>query len=579
MSSDDTRSNDREPTLAKEIQVRNRKPWLVSTDLTEIRNLRTTSARGSWQIVRNLPQNKNQVDQANKLVVFGTAFNNVPFPRNAGFVGRGGQLAELEELLFSSNQQRKVAITGLGGIGKTQVAIEIAYRAQARERECSIFWIPATSSEALERTYLQIAQKLRLPGLGDNQADAKTLLRDYLNDRKAGQWLLIYDNADDIDMWFDKSTSNTDPRRLHSYVPWNSTGSVLFTTRFMKVASKIAMGNVIEIPNMDKVIARELLSKRLSDPRLLRDVDATDLLLRQLTFLPLAIVQAASYINENSLAALSDYLSLLSEQESDVIDLLSEDFHDDWRTRETKNPVATTWLISFERIQSASSLAAEILSFMACIEPSGIPKSLLPQAVSKKEWVEAVGVLKAYSFVSDRSGNETFDLHRLVHLAMRNWLKRDGKLSDWAVKALTRIESAFPDDDYRNRGVWSAYMPHALLLLKSADPNGSNKSHKLLEKVSDCLLADGRAGEAVFWLKEKYSWGERQLEQEDPDRLASRYALAGAYQANGQIGEAVQLLEEVVAVEEGILAKEHPSRLESEDSLARIYSQAGYNRE
>lgn len=337
-----------------------------------------------------------------------------------------------------------------------------------------------------------------MPGLEDHQADAKKLLQDYLNDRNVGQWLLIYDNADDIDMWFDKSTSDTDSRGLHNYVPWNRTGSVLFTTRSMKAASKLAMRNVIELPDMDEVMARELLSKRLSDPHLMRDVNATGLLLKQLTFLPLAIVQAASYINENSLAALSDYLSLLLEQESDVIDLLSEDFHDDWRTRETKNPVATTWLISFERIQSASSLAAEILSFMACIEPIGIPKSVLPQTVSKRKWMEAVGVLKAYSFVSERSGNETFDLHRLVHLAMRNWLKRDGKLSDWTTKTLTRIEGVFPDDDYRNRALWSAYMPHALLLIKRADPNGSNESHKLLSKVSECLLADGRVREAAF---------------------------------------------------------------------------------
>lgn len=252
----------------------------------------------------------------------------------------------------------------------------------------------------------------------------------------------------------------------------------------MKAASKLAMRNVIELPDMDEVMARELLSKLLSEPHLMRDVNATGLLLKQLTFIPLAIVQAASYINENSLAALSDYLSLLLEQESDVIDLLSEDFHDDWRTRETKNPVATTWLISFERIQSASSLAAEILSFMACIEPIGIPKLLLPQTVSKRKWMEAVGVLKAYSFVSERSGNETFDLHRLVHIAMRNWLKRDGKLSDWTTKTLTRIEGVFPDDDYRNRALWSPYMPHALLLIKRADPNGSNESHKLLYKVS-----------------------------------------------------------------------------------------------
>ncbi|KGO50821.1 Acyl transferase/acyl hydrolase/lysophospholipase [Penicillium expansum] len=506
---------------------------------------------------------------------FRTPFNNIPFPRNAGFVGRGDQLSEVEHMLFSPDEQRKVAITGLGGVGKTQVAIEIAYRAQARRGECSIFWISATSSETLERTYLQIAQDLRLPGLEDQQADAKTLLRDYLNDRNVGQWLLIYDNADDIDMWFDEATSNTEPQGLSNYVPWNSSGSVLFTTRFKKVALKLAMANVIELPHMDKQMAEKLLSKRLSTPALLDDKDATILLLEQLTFLPLAIVQAASYINENSLAALSDYLLLLSEQESDLIDLLSEEFHDDWRTRDTKNPVATTWLISFERIQSTSSLAAEILSFMACIEPIGIPKSLLPQVLSKRKWMEAIGVLKAYSFVSDRSENETFNLHRLVHLAMRNWLKRDGKLSDWTTKTLTRLEGVFPEDDYRNRDVWSAYMPHALILIKSADPKGSDKSHKLLQKVSQCLLADGRVREAVFWLEQKDNWEGKNLEREHPGRLASRHELAKAYQANGQIIKAVELLEDVVTVEERTLAKEHPDRLASRHALAGAYQANG----
>jgi hypothetical protein len=78
-------------------------------------------------------------------------------------------------------------------------------------------------------------------------------------------------------------------------------------------------------------------------------------LLQQLTFLPLAIVQAAAYINENGIT-FSAYLSLLKDQEQDVIDLLSEDFEDDGRYRDTqntdvKNPVATTWLISFEQIR------------------------------------------------------------------------------------------------------------------------------------------------------------------------------------------------------------------------------------
>jgi hypothetical protein len=83
--------------------------------------------------------------------------------------------------------------------------------------------------------------------------------------------------------------------------------------------------------------------------------------------LPLAIVQAAAYINENNIA-LGDYLSLLAEQEEEIISLLSEEFEDEWRYRSVKNPVAMTWLILFDQICRCNTLAAEYLSFIACID-------------------------------------------------------------------------------------------------------------------------------------------------------------------------------------------------------------------
>jgi hypothetical protein len=95
-------------------------------------------------------------------------------------------------------------------------------------------------------------------------------------------------------------------------------------------------------------------------------------LLNELTYPPLAIVQAAAYINENTIA-LRNYLSLLNEQEGDMIELLSEGFKDDWRYPSMKNLVATTWLISFEQTGHRDSLAADYLSFMACIDRKDIP--------------------------------------------------------------------------------------------------------------------------------------------------------------------------------------------------------------
>ncbi|KAL4900379.1 hypothetical protein BDW74DRAFT_182708 [Aspergillus multicolor] len=501
-------------------------------------------------------------------------FRNIPFPRNQGFVGCGEQLAKLEELLLSPGRQRKAAITGLGGVGKTQVALEFAYRTQESRPGCSIYWIPATNLETLHQTYFHIAQQLRLPGLEEEGADVKKLFKDYLCDSSAGQWLLIFDNADDINMWFGKSEGNTKPYRLSDYVPWSKTGSVLFTTRFKKVASKLAMQDVITVPEMDEPKALELLSERLVDKSLLQDRDQAALLLKQLVYLPLGIVQAASYINENCLSTLSEYLSLLLAKEEEVIDLLSEEFEDDWRPHVTTNPVATTWLISFERVQRTNPLATDILSFMACIEPTEIPETLLPPAPSRKAWVESIGVLEGYAFVTRRP-TKSFDLHRLVHLATRNWLRQNEFLSEWTQTTVTRLEEIFPNDDHTNRNLWKTYLPHALGLLGKDEVQSNRLRYELLHKVSMCLLAEGRAMEAVKYLEEHYDWHKRQFDKEHPSRLASQHQLAGAYQANGQIKQAVELLEHVVTVQERTLAEEHPSRLASQHVLAGAYQADG----
>src|SRR5450432_3088913 len=100
-----------------------------------------------------------------------------------------------------------------------------------------------------------------------------------------------------------------------------------------------------------------------------------------------------------------------------------------------KNPVAITWLISFEQILHYHPRAAEYLSFMACVEPNDIPQSLLAPGLSRKRHVDAIGTLEAYSLITKKSDEQTLSLHRLVHLAMRNWLRQERKLAKWTEKA------------------------------------------------------------------------------------------------------------------------------------------------
>lgn len=90
---------------------------------------------------------------------------------------------------------------GLGGIGKTQIALQFAYQVREETPKCSIFWLPAISREGLEQVYTEIVRELKLPGWEDEGADSKALLQRHLSGKSGGPWLLIFDDADDIKMW------------------------------------------------------------------------------------------------------------------------------------------------------------------------------------------------------------------------------------------------------------------------------------------------------------------------------------------------------------------------------------------
>ena len=174
-------------------------------------------------------------------------------------------------------------------------------------------------------------------------------------------------------------------------------------------------------------------------------------LLQWLTYLPLAIVQASMYINQNTYD-LKTYLSLLNEQEENAVKLLSYDFEDHGRQDSNgKNPIATTWLISFAQIRERDALTANYLSFMACVDTKDIPQSLLPPGPSQKTKTDALGTLQGYSFIAVRFADAAINIHRLVHLATRNWLRKEGLLPSWTGRATERLVVVLADAGPENR--------------------------------------------------------------------------------------------------------------------------------
>ncbi|CAG8252566.1 unnamed protein product [Penicillium olsonii] len=484
-------------------------------------------------------QNMRYTDQV--LVNEPSACWTVPFDRNPRYVDCG-VVGAVKRRLYGGKSPTRVAFFGLGGAGKTQVALELAYQARELYSDCDIFWIPAIDMESLQQAYQALADQLGIETT-DSSEDVRILVKRHLSKPGMRRWLMIVDNADELDMWIGSESSRNGG--LEDCLPTSDRGAIVFTTRSTKVAQHIASTDTVKISEMDEQKAREVLRNNLVDKKLLRDTESTRKLLSQLAFLPLAIVQAASFINQNEME-LRSYLNLLDGQEQSEIDLLSEDFEDKGRYNSIRNPVAITWLSSFEQIRRQNKDAANYLYFMACIQEKDIPVLLLPP-IGVVEQQKAIGVLSSYSFVRTRNESTRLDMHRLVHLATRNWLRSRGSFQEWQSYALHHVERLFPEIDHTHRALWRAAVPHALRIVNlTKDRKPSGTRFELLCKVGSCHIYDGRPKEARRLYREALELVSADLGPDSDRALHALGMLAVTYDHGGSPQKAIKIWEQVL---------------------------------
>ena len=495
-------------------------------------------------------------------------------PPNRRFVGREADLDTLRQKLFHNDQVRTAALVGLGGVGKTQLALRLAYWVRDNKPEYSIFWVPALSGATFEQACGEIVKKLAI-GKSSSDKDPKGLLQHYLSSPEAGKWLLVVDNADDHNLLFGGTSIS---EGLADYLPESEDGRTLFTTRSRIVAVDAAKSDVVELDKMSPQDAASHLEESLIWKVAVRNSPDAEALLTELEYLPLAITQAAAYLNENQISVV-EYLGLLRGAPRDMVSLMSREFRDKTRYKDSRNAVATTWLVSFEQIRTSNSVAADLLAFISRIQPKGIPRSLLPQCESKEEMTRALGTLSAYSFLSNRGENKVFDMHSLVHMATQIWVDQRGLATQEAEKAIRHVSNAFPFGEHENRFLWREYMPHAIKMLEEPEGQDIKERYLLCLGVGYCLLVDGRIKEAVNALEQCHQWRLSEYPEDHPDRLLSQHVLAGAYHSNGQVKEAVDLLKHVVEVRGRVLAQDHPSRLASQHELGGAYLSNGQVKE
>ncbi|KAK3371035.1 hypothetical protein B0T24DRAFT_304761 [Lasiosphaeria ovina] len=519
----------------------------------------------------------------------------VPYRYNPDFVGRSEILKNLKQQLGCGRPQGaitsrpRVALHGLGGVGKTQVALAYVYWLQEMCPEVSVFWVHASSAERFRQSYASIAQECQVPSYDDPKMDMLLLVKEWLERQDCGRWLMVIDNADDTQVFFgqpadpiNNSTSGPDGN-LGRYLPESTYSTILITTRNKQTGLKLTQGKgSIEIGKMNEDESSQLLRTALNG------VSATtaelSTLSSRLEHLPLALVQATGFMQENAISA-SDYLQLLNKSDQNLVELLSEEFETVGRDSRTPRAVAETWILSFEQIQQQDAFTGEILSLMSLFDRQAIPPKFLSynkqqhagEPISEIQFTKSLGVLKAFSFVTEDK-DHNLDMHRLVQLVTRKWLVNKGTIQRFTGQALLAVSQAYPYGNYENRTACRAYLPHAYAVLDSKGIGSKDEKAaraSLLYRVAGFFSFQGRWKDAEKFQLEAVKLRKAVLGDKHPHTLISMGNLASTYWNQGRWKEAETLEVQVVEMSKKVLGDEHPHTLISMGNLASTYRNQG----
>ena len=428
--------------------------------------------------------------------------------------------------------------------------------------------MPAVNRASFDKAYRDIGQALGVKGIDDNQADVRALVHAALARDDVGPWLWIVDNADDQELLF----GGQGVLRL----PFNRKGSILVTTRNHDVAIRldIRSPSLWNVEAMYRPESTELLCQGLSDDQI-QDTTNTNSLLDFLTDLPLAIKQASAYIAMRRIT-IARYLEHCKSSNETLIKLLSNDFGDRGRYEGAQNPVATTWLISFEHIARDVPLAADYLRFMTFFSEKNIPRVLLPEVDNELEVDAAIGTLKSYAFINERMDNGSFDIHRLVQLAMRNWLADEGELAAWLTRAIKRLDEVYPDPRHANKETWIGYLPHLQNTLKTrVETTDESRKSRLLHKAGESSVLLGQYTEAGVTFRQALELRTKILGVEHLDTVLSMDFLASSLKMQGQYTEAVVIYRKTLELRTKILGVEGPDTVISTVQLASALEAQG----
>jgi len=480
---------------------------------------------------------------------------NVPYRRNRFFTGRETLLTTLHEQLTGKKAvalTQTLAIHGLGGIGKTQTAVEYAYRYQQRYQ--AVFWVRAAALDTLCSDYVSMAGLLHLAEKDDqDQIRILHVVKQWLSRQK--EWLLILDNADDLEI-------------IPDYLPAGENGHILLTTRDPSVQG---MAQGIEVEQMDVQEGIDLLLRRarmLTPETPLEaahhdDREAAERIVTAMGGVPLAIDQAAAYI-EQTRCGLSGYLQLYQQHRADLLR---------WKRRvpsDYPRTVAATWAVSFEQVEQRNPAATDLLRLCAFLDPDGIPEDLLQEGASELgpdlqslvedafRWNEAMDLLRSFSLIRRLVESKSLAMHRLVQVVLKDRLDSPTQ-QQWAERVVRLVNAAFPEVSFQTWEQCKQYLPQVFICLDHLNQHGiqTPEAASLLHRAGWYLNEHARNTEAEPLYQRALAIYEKTRGPEHPDTSATLYNLAQLYKQQGRYQEAEPLIQRSVAIDEKCFGPEH----------------------
>ncbi|GAB3161078.1 hypothetical protein GCM10027290_67810 [Micromonospora sonneratiae] len=475
--------------------------------------------------------------------------------RNAGFVGRAAALAAARQLLQSRGRVVVRSGNRMGGVGKTQLAIEYGHR---HADDYDLTWlVPAEQHDLIGGHLAQLAITQGLVGADVSTQAAVAALHAAI--RTQPRWLLIFDNAED-------------PRALSPWLPPRG-GHIIITSRS---PGWDEIAELVEVNLFDRAESVELLQRRMPG---LPGADAVRLA-QELGDLPLAVAQAASVMAEHGISA-AEYIDLLVDNTWDILD----------NGTPTSYPasLAATIGVSLDRLTEENPAAAQLLQLCSMLAPEPIPlawftvgAAALPQplaAAAAQQYTFSttlVRVIGAHGLLSISAGG--MQVHRLVSAIVRSRLdpQERAALRQQADDLLTAIAPEDADAP-ATWALWSLLAPH----ITAAEPatTGNEKIRDIACRFVLYLLRRGENGPALRLVEHLYHKWRDDIGSDDRHTLkaAAEYGHAIYYQ--GHLHEANRIINDTYERRQRVFGADHPDTFRSAgDLVLSLFSVGDYQR-